>query len=187
MLPKDDRVIFTKKIPRVEAEKISSEANIILIPSRREGCPMALLEAMRYGVISITSNYDNACKELIVNGYNGFIRSRKNVDEFVEVLKEILANPTNYDHLYDNSLETYRSKLSYYSWKNKMDDLIYQAPIMHKQRIASFKKSYYLFSVLKFKLLNLSNYIDKSINETLASAIPFFFFYLTNKCSRWKN
>ena len=47
ILPNDPRLIITGRIPRDEAIQISNEANIFLTPSRREGCPMALLEAMR--------------------------------------------------------------------------------------------------------------------------------------------
>lgn len=65
ILPNDSRLVFTGRVPREEAMRISNEANIFLTPSRREGCPMALLEAMRVGTISITSDYNNGCKEII--------------------------------------------------------------------------------------------------------------------------
>ena len=58
ILPNEPRLIITGRIPRDKAIQISNEANIFLTPSRREGCPMALLEAMRVGTIAITSDFD---------------------------------------------------------------------------------------------------------------------------------
>jgi glycosyltransferase involved in cell wall biosynthesis len=48
-------------------------ADVILFPSRIEGCPMALLEAMSLGVVPITSNGEGAMRWLVISGEGGYV------------------------------------------------------------------------------------------------------------------
>lgn len=48
-------------------------SDVFLLPSREEGCPMAMLEAMRYGVVPIASNGRGAMRWLINHGIEGYI------------------------------------------------------------------------------------------------------------------
>ena len=121
ILPQDPRLIITGHVPREKAMKITNEANIFLTPSRREGCPMALLEAMRVGTIPITSDYDNGCKELIRDGYNGFVVPYKDIEGFVIRIIDIISNPDDYVNIYSNSYISFKRQLSFDVWKKKMD------------------------------------------------------------------
>lgn len=177
LLPTDDRVVFTHRIPREEAMKISSTANIILIPSRREGCPMALLEAMRYGVITITSDYKNACRELVVDDYNGWVLPHNSIDSFTECLSKVINTLHSYDYMYDNSLSLFNKKLSYSAWKNSMDSLIYSPSNSHKPRLKSFSRWRFYFDKCIFRFVNLHNQVDKMIKETVPSALSFLVYY----------
>lgn len=181
LLPDDERLTITGRIPREEAEAISRMANIILIPSRREGCPMALLETMRYGVISVTADYKNACRELIKDNYNGFVLPHRNADRFYEVITELINNHSKYLDYYDNSLETYYSELSFPVWGKSMDNIIYSEKLNHKKRKTSFSKRHYNYLKYKFKLINWFDSIHKNLFETLPSATVFFFEYLKRK------
>jgi glycosyltransferase involved in cell wall biosynthesis len=53
-------------------EKLS-KSDIILIPSKYEGCPMVLLEAFSYGVVPISSDGHGAMKNIIDNDKTGYI------------------------------------------------------------------------------------------------------------------
>ena len=88
----DNRIIFTGKIPREEARKIISNANIFFSPSRREGCPMALIEAMRIGAICIVSDFPIANKEIIEDGKNGYVIPHTNINGFVERITDIITD-----------------------------------------------------------------------------------------------
>lgn len=50
-----------------------SEARYLLFPSRAEGCPMALLEAMAMGAIPICAAGRGAMKEIVSDSFDGFI------------------------------------------------------------------------------------------------------------------
>lgn len=61
---------------RVSREKLLDTlrmADVFLLPSRAEGCPMAMLEAMSMGVVPIVSNGSGAMRWLIDSGVEGYV------------------------------------------------------------------------------------------------------------------
>ncbi|MXE01528.1 glycosyltransferase family 4 protein, partial [Escherichia coli] len=76
------------KLPKEEFEKTLSSSCFLLLPSRVEGCPMVLLEALRFGVIPIVSNGKGAMREIVRHGVNGFICDLNNwCDEAYSILR----------------------------------------------------------------------------------------------------
>jgi len=61
------------RVPRSEFLAVLSDADVLLLPSFAEGCPMVMLEAMSYGVIPIASNGAGAMQRLVISGQEGFI------------------------------------------------------------------------------------------------------------------
>lgn len=53
--------------------EILADADVLLLPSSEEGCPMIMLEAMSYGVVPVASNGKGAMRWLVDSGRNGFI------------------------------------------------------------------------------------------------------------------
>ncbi|HGL4294444.1 TPA: glycosyltransferase family 4 protein [Citrobacter sedlakii] len=78
------------KLPKEQFEKLLYTANFIVLPSREEGCPMVLLEAMKGGVIPIVSNGKGAMREIIKHGVNGFVCD---LDRWSEEVYSILTSP----------------------------------------------------------------------------------------------
>jgi glycosyltransferase involved in cell wall biosynthesis len=66
-------VNFHGRRAKNEFHQILKQADILLLPSYAEGCPMIMLEAMSYGVIPIASNGIGAMSHLIISGQEGFI------------------------------------------------------------------------------------------------------------------
>ncbi len=124
LIPSDNRVVFTGFVPYTEAQRLTSEANVFLLPSRREGCPISLLEAMRAGAIPIVAEYKISNREIIRDGYNGFVINHRNVNRYVEVIIDMIKNNQEKGFLYDNSYSYFRDNLSYKVWENKMNDLL---------------------------------------------------------------
>ena len=75
----DKRVNLMGRIEKNKAEELIANANIFFSPSRREGCPMTLLETMRVGTIALVADYDIANKEIIIDNYNGFVVDHKSI------------------------------------------------------------------------------------------------------------
>jgi glycosyltransferase involved in cell wall biosynthesis len=75
-------------------------SDVLLFPSRAEGCPMALLEAMSMGVVPIASDGEGAMRWLIESGQNGFICQLKSWDrQLMECLAHLQKNPSSLEHM----------------------------------------------------------------------------------------
>ena len=181
ILPDDSRLIITGRISREEAIRITNEANIFLTPSRREGCPVALLEAMRIGTIPITSDYDNACKEIVQDGYNGFVISHNNINEFVDRIVDIIKNPERYTSIYENSVSTFKNELSFTAWKKKMDALVLNSNINHIKRLGNMNLNKFRSYKKQLEKRSKYNLFHLILFEYLPSALPFLKFYLKYK------
>jgi glycosyltransferase involved in cell wall biosynthesis len=70
---KKTTVTIHGRVPRRQVLNALAQADVFLLASRREGCPMAMIEAMSYGVIPIASDGIGAMQGLITHGYDGFI------------------------------------------------------------------------------------------------------------------
>ncbi len=66
-------VILHGQVPREVFLNTLRDADVLLLPSRQEGCPMVMLEAMSYGVVPIASDGVGAMRWLITSGHEGFI------------------------------------------------------------------------------------------------------------------
>lgn len=176
ILPNDERVIVTGLIPQQRAAEIIASCNVFLAPSRREGFPMALLEAMRIGCIPIVSDFKIANLEIIQDGINGFIIPHKDVRGFVDRLSDIIKNHANYKNIYEESYKTFVEKLSFPVWRKCIYSIISEGSVCHKQR-RKMEKQVYKVVVGQFKLLDKYNLIENYMTEVLPCAIKFYRFY----------
>lgn len=163
---KDSRVVFPGRLPtRDDAVSLISSANIFIAPSRREGCPIALLEAMRCGAIPIVADYGNANKEIIHNNENGFVIDHKNIDEWFLKIQDIIINHSHYMPFYDSSFQTFQDQFSYGVWKDKMDSAIYGCAYNHKRRKCALNVCVLWLRILYFKTLKLVCRIEARLQE----------------------
>lgn len=184
LIKPDERVIFTGRVPREEAERLISTANILLVPSRREGCPMAMLEGMRVGCIVLTSDYRNACREMIEDGRSGYVLNHRNSNSFVERIVDIIDHHESYYSFYDECYRDFSDKYSYPHWKDKMQSLVTEGRLDHIDRFNDFSERDYLRLRSKLQKRFLKNNIHKLFHETLKSAVPFFFMYIKSKIKK---
>ena len=71
-------------------KKIDS-CEIFVLPSKREGLPISLIEAMARGKIVISSDTEGG-KELIENGKNGFLFKKEDFNKLASILRFCLDN-----------------------------------------------------------------------------------------------
>lgn len=149
----DYRIKQMGGVPRDKAKQIIADANIFLLPSRGEGCPITLLEAMRGGCIPIISDSKHGSLDLITNKINGIIVHQNNVKELTTQICDILSNHPAYYNIYDNSLVKFNKDLEFGIWKQKMEKLL-NLKSSHTQRIKfsekKFKKNSFFLKRLYF-------------------------------------
>ena len=177
IVPNDPRVVFTGRISRGEAAFFISQANIILTPSRREGCPMTLIEAMSSGIIVLTSDYKNGCREIVEDAKCGKVISHRSVHEFVNTISDICNNPMRYNYCYDASKNYFERVLSFTAWKDKMNKLIYETNMHHKPRVP-FSEEEFKKMVSRWRMCSHFNALHMLLFETLYPAVTFFFRFL---------
>lgn len=68
-----------------------SKSSIFVLPSYREGLPRSTQEAMAMGRAVITTN-STGCKETVIDGKNGFLIPKWNVETLVEKMEYFIQN-----------------------------------------------------------------------------------------------
>ena len=167
LIPKDSRIVFTGKLKRAESEKLLASTNVLLSPSRREGCPMAFLEAVRAGVIAVVGDYPIFNREIVEKGGFGYVCSHKDESSFVKVLEKIILSPSAYADQYDKAYDTFRNELSYDIWKSRMDSLVYSDFSMHETRSCKVNRLRLFIDIIRLKYLNLESIIRRTLFEDI--------------------
>lgn len=177
LVPPDERVSFLGRVNREEAESIIGHSNIFLSPSRREGCPIALLEAIRIGTIPIVAEYENANREIVVDGKNGFMIYHKDTDGYVAKIIDIIQNRQKYERIYDLSYQTFIDGFSYSKWREAMDSVIADESYSHARRQKVFSKQLYTINKMKYNFINKLDNVDMFFREKINTSISLLIEY----------
>lgn len=181
IITKDERVVFTGFISRSEVKKIMDKTNVFLLPSKKEGCPISLLEAISTGVISIVADSKHASSEIITNGETGFILPENLVTPYVSLISDIVNNHSNYFHIYTNSVTLHQLKFSGDIWLDNMKKTFYKNPINNTNK-RKFRKSLFLKEIIAFKIV-LAKIRLKEINRSFKA----FVFFKNKELSSFHN
>jgi len=88
-----DATVLKGGIPHSEIHRFFREASVYVLPSRREGVSVSLLEAMSSGCLCIASDIpDN--RELIQHMYNGILFHVDDVEDLATKVKWAISNPS---------------------------------------------------------------------------------------------
>jgi glycosyltransferase involved in cell wall biosynthesis len=68
------------------------KADLFILPSRTEGFPMALLEALSLGIPAIAFDCHSGPNEIIIDGYNGRLVPAENISKLAETILSTLKN-----------------------------------------------------------------------------------------------
>jgi len=85
----DDKVVFHGAVSNIDV--LYSKANIYAIPSKVEGFPNALCEAMSFSLPCICFD-DIPFEDIIADGINGFVIPNGNINLFSEKILELINN-----------------------------------------------------------------------------------------------
>lgn len=105
-----DKVIFTGL--RKDIPEILSITDILVLPSKREGLPMILLEAMAAGAIVVASRVGGT-PEVVEDGINGFLVEPQDVEGLKDKIEYILnADSRELDKIREAAQRTIAEKFS---------------------------------------------------------------------------
>lgn len=86
------RIRFLGKVKDID--KIYAQAGIFVIPSRSEGFPNALCEAMAAGLPCISFDFIAGPRDIINDGQNGIIIENGNIEALAAAIDYLIENPS---------------------------------------------------------------------------------------------
>lgn len=104
------------------------QATLFVLPSRNEGYPNALIEAMSFGCPSVAVDCEFGPSEIIENGVNGILVEQYNVNALVSAIDHLLINKSLREKLANNAQlikETNSLKNISTRWSNLILDTNY--------------------------------------------------------------
>ena len=117
----DKSIEFTGYLSRQELETLLSEVDLFVLPTKAEGLPRVIIEAMAKGLPCITTPV-SGCPELIEDH---FLVDYDDVSTLAERIKELIDNPQLYEQTSRNNFER--------SWQ-------YEASVLEKRRDEFYRK-----------------------------------------------
>ncbi|MET0753335.1 MAG: glycosyltransferase family 4 protein [Pyrinomonadaceae bacterium] len=105
-----------------EKWKALSESDIFLLPSRYEGLPVAMLEAMAAGCVPVVSEI-GSINLVVKDGINGFLIEPQNVPQTVEKLRFLLSDKAEWENLRRNARKTVEEKFNLKNYIEKLENI----------------------------------------------------------------
>ena len=128
-------VHFRGRVPRAEFLDALRNADVLLLPSYAEGCPMVMLEAMSFGVVPISSNGTGAMQRLIISGQEGFICDlRRWEDEMTACLLQLHQNTELLKRLGNAAYTRFQSDFDVEKTLDSLDFLL-RNPVVDRSRV----------------------------------------------------
>lgn len=143
----DPRIVRFGRVERDEARRIMANADIFLLPSRLEGFPISLCEALAGGAVPIISDAPHGSLDLIQDHRNGIIVPQGSVKALVSAVTDIILHPDAYRHIRQAAHETVATALSPGTWTAAMRRL-FTLPPNHTTRPSLSTR---LLSTLRFR------------------------------------
>jgi glycosyltransferase involved in cell wall biosynthesis len=122
----ESRVRFIEPINDIE--RCYRAADVYLLSSARESCPLALLEAMASGLPSVASRLPGATDALVDQGVTGHLIPVDEADLFAEALSSLLADPAAARTMGDRARAVAASRFDIADaaerWRRTYDDIL---------------------------------------------------------------
>lgn len=98
----DNLVEFVGWTTGQKKERLLKESQMLVLPSYNEGLPIAILEAISYGLPVVATDVGDI-PSAVRNSINGFVFKPGDIGAFAEYLKEIIADRKLYENMSLNS------------------------------------------------------------------------------------
>jgi len=174
ILPNDQRIMNIGSVDSNMSKTIISSANIFVLPSKGEGCPLSLIEAMQAGCIPIISDAKHGSLDIIVNKYSGIVVPENNSEILFQNLYDIIINHDTYIDIYNNSKSRFQEMLTENKWVNEMQILFDSSSII--KRLNNYNYLVFLVFLLKFSRMIFFEYIIDRFRQ-LKQFIAFRYYF----------
>lgn len=90
--PPTERVRYLGQLTNAEVMQQGALHDVFVLPTRAEGFPVALLEAMGAGLVPVVSNIETGVPEVVTSGVTGFTPEVGDIAGFAAAIAELAAN-----------------------------------------------------------------------------------------------
>jgi len=102
--------------------EMMQSADLFALPSKYEGLPLVLLEAMASGLPAVGSSIKGTI-DVIENGKNGLLTELDDIDGLADAITELLTDKNRRMSMSAEAVETINSKFSFNSLLNKLENI----------------------------------------------------------------
>lgn len=113
-----------------ETLKLLSQADVLLMPSRFEGFPVTLLEAISLGVVPIASRLPGITDDAVTDGVNGILPEVGDINAFAAAIQR-LEDDNQRRHMSEAAWTTAREKFQDSTMVDRYVELIHRSPRRH--------------------------------------------------------
>lgn len=111
--------------PISNMESILSEASIFVMPSRSEGFPNALVEAMAFGLTCVSFDFKAGPRDIIQDGIDGLIVKNGDIAEMAEKIDYLIENESIRRQL-GNEASKIKDRLSFENISKKLAKFLHE-------------------------------------------------------------
>ncbi len=108
----ENKISFHGLMPKEKVHQIYSQCHFIILPSKTEGFPKVIGEAMNYSCVPLVSNV-SCLGQYIQNGVNGFLLKDRSVESIARAIHESLLLKSDIIHRYNHYNYNLAEKFTY--------------------------------------------------------------------------
>ena len=117
-----EKFFYGGVVSGAEKRRALAESDIFLLPSRYEGLPVALLEAMAAGCVPVVSRVGSV-NSVVKDGFNGFLVEPQNAGQIVEKLKFLLSGKADWESLRRNARKIVEEKFDIKDYIKRLENI----------------------------------------------------------------
>ena len=115
-----EKCLFPGWVRDEAKDRLLRESAVFMLPSYQEGLPMAILDAMAYG-LPVVSTYVGGIPQLINNGVNGYLAQPGDCEAIADGICCILDNADVYKKLSEESYKTAKDEFGFETHLDKLE------------------------------------------------------------------
>jgi len=140
---------YEGKLTHEHLLEVLTRHDIFILPSRNEGFPVSLLEAMKTGLVPLITNFKSGIPEVIINGETGFVFEVGDIEGYANVIESLHNNRGYFISIADAAYECLKHRFTPALQKEKFEEIIKSLDQIH------YKKRRDKFSVHGSRLDNI--------------------------------
>ncbi|TPG58945.1 glycosyltransferase family 4 protein [Hymenobacter nivis] len=117
-----DAVVIMGHINNEQKDSILRKGHILVLPSFNEGLPMALLEAMAYGLVPVTTPV-GGIPDVVTSGENGLLVAPGDEAALLKSITSLLAAPRHYQQMSANAKQRVGQGFELRRYKERLAEL----------------------------------------------------------------